>query len=46
MNTYQNKRTGVIIITDSELKGDWELIDTKTPKKTTKKITEDKETEE
>lgn len=46
MNTYQNKKTGVIVLTDSELGGDWELVTTKTPKKTSKKVSEDKEVEE
>lgn len=46
MKTYQNKKTGVIILSDSELGGDWELVVTKTPKKTSKKVNEEKEVEE
>lgn len=36
MNTYENKETGVVIVTESELSGDWELVkeSTKTTKKT------------
>lgn len=46
MNTYKNKKTGVIILVDSELSGDWELVSTKIPKKASKKATESKEDEE
>lgn len=46
MNTYKNKKTGAVILVDSELSGDWELVSTKTPKKTSKKSTESKEDEE
>lgn len=28
MKTYINKETGVVITTESELSGDWELVET------------------
>lgn len=46
MNTYKNKDTGAIILTDSELGGVWELISAKTSKKTSKKPIETKKDEE
>ena len=26
MNTYKNTKTGVVVIVDSEVSGDWELV--------------------
>lgn len=46
MNAYKNKKTGIIILVDSELTGDWELVSAKTSKKSSKKSSEDKEVEE
>lgn len=46
MNTYKNKVTGAIILTDSELGGVWELLKTKTAKKNTKKVDEDEDVSE
>lgn len=48
MNTYKNKETGVVITTESELSGDWELVETtekpKTPRK--RKVDKDETVEE
>lgn len=45
MNTYENKETGVIIVTESKLSGDWELVENiEKPKKKSK--SEKVETEE
>ena len=45
MNTYKNKETGVVIVTESELSGDWELVENDgKPKKKSK--SEKVETEE
>ncbi|HFU4377204.1 TPA: hypothetical protein ACGO88_000919 [Streptococcus suis] len=35
MAIYKHKETGAIVVTDSDLRGDWVLVDE--PKKTTKK---------
>ncbi|HFI0645821.1 TPA: hypothetical protein ACGO62_000512 [Streptococcus suis] len=35
MAIYEHKETGAIVITESELRGDWVLVDE--PRKTTKK---------
>lgn len=44
MNTYKNKETGAIILTDSELSGDWELVEnTDEPKKKGKSKKNDEE---
>lgn len=37
MAIYEHRETGAIVITESELRGDWVLVDE--PKKTTKKKT-------
>ncbi len=41
MPTYRNINNGVEISTESELSGDWELVEEKKPK--TKKVAEDDE---
>nr|DAK75225.1 MAG TPA: hypothetical protein [Caudoviricetes sp.]DAY25572.1 MAG TPA: hypothetical protein [Caudoviricetes sp.] len=42
MKTYINKETGVVITTESELSGDWELVETTEKPKTTQKRKVDK----
>jgi hypothetical protein len=48
MKVYINKETGVVITTESELSGDWELVETaekpKAPRK--RKIDKDETVEE
>lgn len=39
---YKDKKTGAIIVTDSVLSGDWELVKETQPKKTTTKKAEAK----
>lgn len=41
MAIYKDKKTGAVIHTDSELGGDWELVEApKKPKKTKKEVVE------
>lgn len=40
MNVYKNTITGVVVMSDSELSGSWELIEPKKIRKSTKKSTE------
>lgn len=37
MNTYKNKETGAIVLTDSELSGAWELVEAPKKAKNAKK---------
>lgn len=34
---YKDKKTGAVVVTDSVLSGDWELVESDKKKKTTKK---------
>lgn len=43
MNTYKNKETGVVITTESELSGDWELVETTEKPKVSRKRNVDKD---
>lgn len=43
MNTYKNKETGVVITTESELSGDWELVETTEKPKVSRKRKVDKD---
>lgn len=43
MNTYKNKETCVVITTESELSGDWELVETTEEPKVSRKRKVDKD---